>query len=172
MVCFLSHIPEAPSPVTLGVWCLPVDAGGAIQPIAMKSPGGGGEGGREGGMLEEKGVAIQSAAWGQGKERGRPPLSARPGSALLGPAVQKARPHFSSWRLSLRVLCMYIPVFVVYLSPTLECIYLSGICRFIRVGLFFLLLNDLLNDHLFWSQAFCPGQSEVLMMSLSPPLSP
>ena len=123
-------------------------------------------------MLEEKGMAIQRAAWGQGKERQRRPPSPNPGSALRGPAVPKARPRFSSWRLSLCVLCMYIPVFVVYLSPTLECIYLSGVCRFIRVGLFFLFLNDLLNDHLFWSQGFCPGQSELLMMSSSPPLSP
>lgn len=84
MVCLPSHISEAPFPVTLGGRCLPADAGGAIQPKAMTSPQGR-PGGREGGMLEEKGVAIQISSLGtrQGEKETAP--SPSPGSALQDP---------------------------------------------------------------------------------------
>lgn len=135
------------------------------------SPGEAGREGRRDAGGEGRGHSDKQPGDKARREGDRP--LAIPRFCPAGPAVLKARPRFSSGHLSLCVVCVYIRMLVVvYLLPTLECIYLSGKCRFIRVGLFFILLNYLLNDHLFWSQGFCPGQSEVLMMSSSPPLSP
>ena len=153
--------------------CLPADAGGATQPVAMTSPQGR-PGGREAGMLEERGVAIQTGSLRRrGGEAETPPR--HPQVPPCTTRCDKGQTASLFRALVTRCVCVCVCVHmlvVLYLPPTLEWIYLSGMCRFIRVGLFFLLLNYLLNDHLFWSQGFCPGQSEVLMMSSSPPLSP